>query len=73
MTSDSSDFVLLASFLQNKQSEKQNATLRLIHDIVEGTKKDKSLLTNELELSVTELEVIVGTNPLPKPDHQSHG
>ena len=56
MTSDSSDFVLLASFLQNKQSEKQNATLRLIHDIVQGTEKDKSLLTKDLELSVTELK-----------------
>ena len=56
MAHDSSDFVLLASFLANKQSEKQNSTLRLIHDIVQGTEKDKSLLTKDLELSVTEVK-----------------
>ena len=42
MTQDSADFALLASFLANKQSEKQNQTLRLIHDIVTGSETDKS-------------------------------
>ena len=56
MTQDSADFALLASFLANKQSEKQNQTLRLIHDIVTGSEKDKSKLTKDLELSVTELK-----------------
>jgi hypothetical protein len=56
MSQDSADFALLASFLANKQSEKQNQTLRLIHDIVQGTETDKSKLTKDLELSVTELK-----------------
>ena len=56
MTQDSADFALLASFLANKQSEKQNQTLRLIHDIVTGSETDKSKLTKDLELSVTELK-----------------
>ena len=56
MSHDSSDFVLLASFLANKQSEKQNSTLRLLHDIVQGTEKDKSLLTKDKQLD--ELKVL---------------
>ena len=56
MSQDSADFALLASFLANKQSEKQNQILRLIHDIVQGTEEDKSKLTKDLELSVTELK-----------------
>ena len=47
MSQDSADFALLASFLANKQSEKQNQTLRLIHDIVQGTETDKSKLTKD--------------------------
>ena len=56
MAADNSDLVLLASFLQNQQAEKQNSTLRLIHDIVTGAQLDKSLLTKDLELSLSELK-----------------
>ena len=56
MAADNSDLVLLASFLQNQQAEKQNSTLRLIHDIVTGAQKDKSLLTKDLDLSLSELK-----------------
>ena len=50
MSQDSADFALLASFLANKQSEKQNQTLRLIHDIVQGTETDKSKLKSHIKL-----------------------
>ena len=56
MATNNSDLVLLASFMQNQQSEKQNSTLRLIHDIVTGIQPDKSLLTKDLELSLSELK-----------------
>ena len=55
MANGNSDLVLLSSFLQNEQAEKQNSTLRLIHDIITGTQQDKSLLTKDLELSLSEL------------------
>ena len=48
--------VLLSSFLHNEQQEKQNSTLRIIHDILTGTQQDKSLLTKDLELSLSELK-----------------
>ena len=56
MAAINSDKVLLSSFLQNQNAEKQNKTLHLIHDIVKGAQKDKSLLTKDLELSLTELK-----------------
>jgi hypothetical protein len=56
MAAVNSDLVLLSSFLQNQNAEKQNKTLRLIHGIVTGAQKDKSLLTKDLELSLTELK-----------------
>ena len=57
MAAINSDLVLLSSFLQNQNAEKQNKTLRLIHDIVTGAQQDKSLLTKDLELSLSELKV----------------
>ena len=48
----SNDLVLLSSFLQNQQQEKNNETLRNIHQILTG----KSLLTQKLELSPSELK-----------------
>jgi hypothetical protein len=56
MAANNSDLVLLSSFLQNQNAEKQNNTFRLIHDIVTGAQKDKSLLTKDLELSLSELK-----------------
>ena len=51
----SSDFVLLASYLSNQQSEKHNKQFRLLNDVIEGTKL-KSELKKNLELSATELK-----------------
>ena len=48
----SNDLVVLSSFLQNQQQEKNNETLRNIHQILTG----KSLLTQKLELSPSELK-----------------
>ena len=56
MANGTSDLVLLSSCMQNQQAEKQNTTLRLIHDIITGTQQDKSLLTKDLELSLSELK-----------------
>ena len=56
MANGNSELVLLSSFMQNQQAEKQNTTLRLIHDIITGTQQDKSLLTKDLELSLSELK-----------------
>ena len=50
-----SDLVLLASFLQNQQQEKANKSFRLVHDLFNG-KGDPSLLTKNLELSLSELK-----------------
>ena len=49
------DFVLLASYLTNQQSEKQNKTIRLLHDVLKGNKPSSDLNKN-LELSITELK-----------------
>ena len=50
MASDTSDFVLLASYLQNQKAEKKNnRQFRLLNDIIEGTQK-KSELKKNLEL-----------------------
>ena len=53
--SASSDLVLYASFLQNRQQEKSNKSFRLVQDLLTG-KGDASLLTKNLELSLTELK-----------------
>ena len=50
------DFILLSSFLQNEQVEKNNATLRNIHALLTGKSSDNSILTKNLELSVSELK-----------------
>jgi hypothetical protein len=47
--------VLLASFLQNQQQEKANKSFRLVHDLFNG-KGNSSLLTKNLELSLSELK-----------------
>jgi hypothetical protein len=53
--SASKDLVLYASFLQNKQQEQSNRNFRLVQDLFTG-KGDVSLLTKNLELSLTELK-----------------
>ena len=53
--SASSDLVLYASFLQNRQQEKSNKSFRLVQELLTG-KGDASLLTQNLELSLTELK-----------------
>ena len=50
-----SDLVLYASFLQNRQQEKSNKNFWLVHDLFNGT-GDASLITKNLELSLTELK-----------------
>ena len=52
----SNDLVLLSSFLQNQQQEKNNETLTNIHQILTGKSTDTSLLTRNLELSMSELK-----------------
>ena len=52
----SNDLILLSSFLQNQQQEKNNETLRNIHQILTGATRDISLLTICLELSASELK-----------------
>ena len=51
-----SDLILLSSFLQNEQTGKNNATLRNIHQLLTGKSTDSSILTKNLELSVSELK-----------------
>ena len=53
---NNTDLILLSSFLQNEQVEKNNATLRNIHDLLTGKSSDNSILTTNLELSVSELK-----------------
>ena len=53
---DNNDLILLSSFLQNEQVEKNNATLRNIHQLLTGASTDYSILTKNLELSVSELK-----------------
>ena len=53
--SASSDLVLYASFLQNRQQEKSNKSFRLVQELLTG-KGDVTLLTQNLELSLTELK-----------------
>ena len=55
MALNPNDFVLLASFLAQEQKQKQNNTIRLLNDIVQG-KTDRSLLTKDLEYSLHELK-----------------
>ena len=55
MTSNSSEFVLLASYLQNQQAEKHNRQFRLLNDVLEG-KQNRTELKKNLELSTTELK-----------------
>ena len=52
----SNDLILLSSFLQNQQQERNNETLRNIHQFLTGATQDTTLLTKNLELSATELE-----------------
>jgi hypothetical protein len=53
--SASRDLVLYASFLQNRQQEKSNKSFRLVQELLSG-KGDATLLTYNLELSITELK-----------------
>ena len=59
---NNTDLILLSSFLQNEQVEKNNATLRNIHDLLRGASSDNSILTKNLELSVSELKEAQLTN-----------
>ena len=52
---DNNDLILLSSFLQNEHVEKNNATLRNIHQLLTGASTDSSILTKNLELNVSEL------------------
>ena len=53
---NNNDLILLSSFLQNEQVEKNIATLRNIHQLLTGASTDSSILTKKLELSVSELK-----------------
>ena len=53
---NNTNLILLSSFLQNEQVEKNNSTLRNIHDLLTGASSDNSILTKNLELSVSELK-----------------
>ena len=56
MANSNNDLILLSSFLQNEQVEKNNSTLRNIHDLLTGKTNDNSILTKNLELSLSELK-----------------
>ena len=56
MANSNNDLVLLSSFLQNEQVEKNNSTLRIIHDLFTKKSTDTSILTRNLELSLSELK-----------------